>query len=157
MAAPARRREIGLWLWRLWGIVAGMLSASQTAINGDLGKVLHSPMQAAFISFFIGTVLLIAIVLILHPANRFSHTKGEHPWWMWLGGFLGALFVLGNAYLAPTIGTGLAVIIVLIGLMIGSLLIDQFGWLESRQNTITPLQVVGLLVMIGGVVLIRLT
>lgn len=75
---------------------------------------------------------------------------------MWLGGIVGALFVLGNAFLVPQIGTGLAVVIVLVGLMIGSLLIDQFGWLESQCNPLTLAQLLGLVVMIAGVALIRL-
>lgn len=75
---------------------------------------------------------------------------------MWLGGIIGALFVLGNAFLVPQIGTGLAVVIVLVSLMIGSLLIDQFGWLESQRNPLTLAQLLGLIVMIAGVALIRL-
>lgn len=145
-----------LWLWRLWGVVAGMLSASQTAINGKLGLVLHSAYQAAFISFFVGTVLLVIIVLALHPHVTFRETQAQHTWWMWLGGLIGGCFVLGNAYLAPVVGTGLAVVIVLVGLMIGSLLIDQFGWLGAPRNPINAVQFLGLIVMIGGVVLIRL-
>lgn len=75
---------------------------------------------------------------------------------MWIGGVIGALYVLGNVYLVPIVGTGLAVVIVLVGLMTGSLLIDQFGWFASKKNPITGIQLVGLLVMIGGVALIRL-
>ncbi|WP_282803685.1 DMT family transporter [Secundilactobacillus kimchicus] len=150
------RPEASLWFWRLWGIFSGMLSASQTAINGDLGLVLHSAVKAALISFLIGTVLLALIVIGQHPRLNYRETVPVHRWWMWLGGFIGAFFVLGNAYLAPTIGTGLAVVIVLIGLMTGSLLVDQFGWLGAKRNPITGLQILGLLMMVGGVVLIRL-
>lgn len=61
-----------------------------------------------------------------------------------------------QCYLAPTIGTGLAVVIVLLGLMAGSLAIDQFGWLGAKRNPVTALQLIGLLVMILGVACIRL-
>ncbi|MFD1319318.1 DMT family transporter [Loigolactobacillus zhaoyuanensis] len=145
----------GLWLWRLLGVLAGMFSATQTAINGHLGQVLGSTMQAAFISFFVGTVALLIVVLILRP--KFQFKKGQsQPWWMWIGGLIGAFYVLGNVYLVPLVGTGLAVVIVLVGLMVGSLLIDQFGWLESRQNPVTRVQLLNLAVMVAGVMLIRL-
>jgi transporter family-2 protein len=75
---------------------------------------------------------------------------------MWIGGVIGALFVFGNAYLVPIIGTGLAVVIILVGQMTGSLLVDQFGLLESNKNPVTPIQIVGILIMIAGVALIRL-
>lgn len=145
-----------LMLWRLFGVLAGMLSATQTAVNGHLGEVLGSKIQAAYVSFLVGTSTLIIIVLIVRPQLRFQRVNGHTPWWMWIGGLLGALFVLGNVYLVPIIGTGFAVIIVLIGLMIGSLLIDQFGWLSSEKNPVTLLQVGGLLIMIIGVMIIRI-
>ena len=75
---------------------------------------------------------------------------------MWIGGIIGGLFVFGNTYLVPILGTGLAVVIILVGQMAGSLLVDQFGLLESNKNPITPIQVIGILIMIAGVSLIRL-
>ena len=149
-------KSSGLWIWRLLGIVAGMLGASQTAINGHLGVVLKSSVKAAFISFFVGTVTLIIINLILHPKLQIKQGENGNPWWMWIGGIIGGLFVFGNTYLAPILGTGLAVVIILVGQMAGSLLVDQFGLLESNKNPITPIQVIGILIMIAGVSLIRL-
>lgn len=155
-ATHGQQNEKVLWLWRLWGVFAGMLSASQTAINGHLGVLLGSAIKSAFVNFSMGTLILAVIVLVLHPHLTYAATKPVHRWWMWLGGFIGALYVLGNAYLAPTIGTGLAVVIVLVGLMTGSLLVDEFGWLGSRRNPVGWVQVAGLVVMIAGVALIRL-
>ncbi|MCH4009443.1 DMT family transporter [Companilactobacillus sp.] len=150
-------KSSGLIIWRTLGIVAGMLGASQTAINGHLGVVLKSSVKAAFISFLVGTIALIVIVLILHPSIKLTTQNGKsNPWWMWIGGVIGALFVFGNAYLVPIIGTGLAVVIILVGQMTGSLLVDQFGLLESNKNPVTPIQIVGILIMIAGVALIRL-
>lgn len=144
-----------LWFYRLIGIVMGMFSATQTAINGHLGIVLNSSVKAAFVSFFVGTISLIIIVTIIHPNLSFQKNK-DTPWWIWLGGFIGALFVLGNVYLVPKIGTGLAVVIVLVGLIVGSLLIDQFGWFNSTKNPVTFAQIMSLLIMIFGVIIIRL-
>ncbi|AKP67657.1 DMT family transporter [Companilactobacillus ginsenosidimutans] len=146
----------GLWIWRTLGIVAGMLGASQTAINGHLGVVLNSSVKAAFISFLVGTLTLIVLNLILHPKLQIQKSTTGNPWWMWIGGIIGALFVFGNTYLVPILGTGLAVVIILVGQMTGSLLVDQFGLLESNKNPITPIQIIGILVMIAGVSLIRL-
>ncbi|MFC6170817.1 DMT family transporter [Loigolactobacillus jiayinensis] len=146
-----------LWFWRLFGVVAGMLSAAQTAINGHLGQVLDSAVAAALVSFFVGTIGLLLIVLVLRPKwQLLKDGQQKNPWWMWIGGMIGGLYVLGNAFLVPQIGTGLAVVIVLVGLMSGSLLIDQFGWLESKRNPLSLAQLLGLVVMIAGVALIRL-
>ena len=150
-----QNRNHALTIWRIVGVVVGMFSASQTAINGHLGIVLKSAVKAAFVSFFVGTVTLILIVALLHPVLTFDKSR-KNPFWMWLGGVIGALFVLGNVYLVPLIGTGLAVVIVLVGLVSGSLLIDQFGWFDSQKNPISLPQIISLIVMIAGVITIRL-
>lgn len=150
----ASKTTSDLWTYHLIGILTGMFSATQTAINGHLGIVLNSAVKAAFISFLVGTISLVIIVVISHPKITFQKNKAS--WWTWLGGFIGAIFVLGNVYLVPKIGTGLAVVIVLVGLITGSLLIDNFGWFSSPKHHITFAQVVSLLIMILGVIIIRL-
>ena len=150
-----QNRNHALTIWRIVGVVVGMFSASQTAINGHLGIVLKSAIKAAFVSFFVGTVALILIVALLHPVLTFDKSR-KNPFWMWFGGVIGALFVLGNVYMVPLIGTGLAVVIVLVGLVSGSLLIDQFGWFNSQKNPISLPQIISLIVMIAGVITIRL-
>ncbi|KRO26805.1 DMT family transporter [Lactiplantibacillus fabifermentans] len=147
----------GLWLWRGAGIFTGMLSATQTAVNGRLGVVLASSVKAALVSFFVGAVALLLIVLVTRvPLKVTTPATGHNPWWMWTGGLIGALYVLGNTVLVPLVGTGLAVVIVLVGLMAGSLVIDQFGWLGATKHPINMVQLSGLLVMIAGVAMIRL-
>lgn len=142
--------------WQLLGIFTGMLSATQTAINGHLGVILGSAEKSALVSFFIGTLALWIIVFVKEHLVSFSKKRADYPWWIWLGGILGALFVFGNAFLAPLIGTGMTVVVVLIGMISGSLLVDQFGWLKAPKQPIVPIQLCGILVMIIGVALIKL-
>ena len=40
---------------------------------------------------------------------------GKFPWWTWTGGLLGAVYVLANIYLSGILGTGMTVIILLVG------------------------------------------
>lgn len=147
----------GNWIWRMIGVIAGMFSATQTAVNGHLGSVLGSTVQAAFVSFLVGTLGLVILVGILHPQFKLDRVDDKkNPWWMWIGGIIGALYVLGNVYLVPVVGTGLAVVIVLVGLMAGSLMVDQFGWFAAKKNPISVVQILGLVIMVVGVSLIRI-
>lgn len=146
----------GLWLWRLAGVVFGMLSASQTAVNGRLGVELGSAVSSALISFCVGVSTLLLIVLATRTKWQLSRINEQpNPWWMWIGGFLGALFVFANAFLAPIIGTGLTVMVILLGMMAGSLLIDHFGLLGARKKPTTRVQALGLALMVAGVAAIR--
>jgi transporter family-2 protein len=64
--------------------------------------------------------------------------------------------VLINVYLVGKIGTGQTVVLALFGQIIGSLLVQQFGLLKSVKNRIVPIQIFGLILMLGGVFLIKL-
>ncbi|MDO5513224.1 DMT family transporter [Corynebacterium sp.] len=160
MARPGRTLVGGhasgpsVWGWRAAGVVFGMFSAAQTAINGQLGVALDSAVGAALVSFAFGVVTLLLVNLVLRNRPAAGSTVG--PWWMWIGGVLGALFVFGNAFLSPVIGTGLTVMTILLGLMAGSLLIDHLGLLGAKRSPVTLLQALGLVLMVVGVGVIRL-
>lgn len=158
-ASPAYRQgDPSLWLWRLMGMAMGMASATQTAVNGKLGGELGSAVPAALFSFATGALTLFLLVLITRTPWRFGTPPGysSNPWWMWGGGFLGAVIVFAGAFLSPIIGTGLTVVVMLLGMMAGSVLIDTFGLLGSRRLRPGWPQLLGLVIIIAGVVLIRI-
>lgn len=142
----------GLLPWQIAGFVFGCLNACQAAINGHLGQLAGSAMSAAFASFAIGTATLLFINAVLRWRPHLDCPHGErNPWWMWLGGVLGALFVFSTASLVPQIGTGLTVVATLLGSMVGSVIIEC-----ARGETVAVRQCVGLALVLAGVVLIRL-
>ncbi|UYB45389.1 DMT family transporter [Lysinibacillus capsici] len=153
-----KERMLNQWIWRIVGILAGMLLAIQIAVNGQLGKVLHSSSHAALVSFFVGTITLIMIVGLKDRSytNIKEPFKQSAPWWIWIGGILGGSYVLINVFLVNQIGNGQTVVLALFGQITGSLLVQQFGLFNSIKNRIQPLQIIGLMVMIAGVILIRL-
>lgn len=154
----SNEKNLNLWMWRLVGIGSGMLMSTQVAINGQLGIVLHSSIQAAFVSFFIGALTLIVVAAL--KERTFTGVKNpikeKAPWWIWLGGFLGAAYVLINIYLVGQVGTGQTVVLVLFGQIAGSLLIQRLGLMGSYKGKIDMIQIVGLVLILAGVVLIRM-
>lgn len=148
--------SFGLMLWRIFGVCAGMLSAVQTAANGALSRALSSPLWASVISFVVGCILLLLLHLVLriNPGQR--KNAGNRPWWMWIGGFLGAAYILANIYLSAIVGTGMTVIVLLTGSTAGGVLIDQLGLFGSPRKPVTLQKAAGLLLMLLGVGCIRL-
>ncbi|ANE03664.1 DMT family transporter [Corynebacterium crudilactis] len=146
-----------VWLWRLLGVVMGMCQATQVAVNGYLGTVLGSAIESALVSFTVGTTVLFVLLVLTRTKWRGINGAGEkNPWWMWLGGVIGATVIFSTAYLGPVIGTGVTVVVMLLGMMLASLLIDIFGFLGSPRRRIHLAQLIGLLVIIAGVALIRI-
>ncbi|MCQ9371085.1 DMT family transporter [Corynebacterium sp. 35RC1] len=154
--APSASTSAGgeaLWKWRLAGVIFGALLASQSAINGQLGKAVGTWLVAALISFSVGTALLVLINVVLRWRPRVNRVDPQlaNPWWMWLGGLNGAAFVGTNAALAPVIGTGLTVMAGLAGLMGGSLAVDRAFGKRIRRR-----QIIGVLTILSGVAVMRL-
>ena len=69
---------------------------------------------------------------------------------------LGAVYVLANIYLSGILGTGMTVIILLVGATAGGAVIDHFGLLGAAQKSLTVRKVVGILGMLAGAAAIKL-
>ncbi|KRM11182.1 DMT family transporter [Paucilactobacillus suebicus] len=148
----------GNLVWQIIGIGAGFLMASQTAINGHLGVILGSSVHAAMVSFTVGAVMLIVLVLFLRiPSSNLYHAfhAGKTNWWIWIGGFLGAAYVFGSAWLVPQIGTGQVVVIALFGQLSFSAFIDHFGLFGSLTNRVMLTRIIGLVTMFLGVITVH--
>lgn len=147
----------GVWLWRLLGLAMGAAAATQISVNGRLGTVLGSAVEAALVSFTVGAMtLLILLFLTRTPWRGISGAGEKNPWWMWIGGLLGATIIFGTALLGPILGTGMTVVLMLLGMMTASLLIDTFGLLGAEKRRVTWVQLLGLAVIISGVLMIRI-
>ena len=141
--------------WRIWAVIAGAISAAQQAINGRLGVLLGNTAQAAFVSFLIGFLAIFIVSLFVdRRLPKISDLKKAKPW-NGIGGFLGASFVFATVVAVPQIGAGLTIMMGLIGQILGSMLVQQFGWWRSNKYQIQVWQVIGILVMLAGIVFIK--
>jgi transporter family-2 protein len=134
--------------------VAGWMIALQAPTNAMLAKAGGSPVLAALISFAVGTAAL--LVAWLFTRTRVSAAAfGTLPWYAWVGGLYGAVYVGVAAYAAPRIGVASLLTIVIAGQILMALLLDHFGALGLPREPINIVRVAGALLVVGGVVLVR--
>lgn len=145
-----------LWFWRVIGVFGGISMATQAAVNGELGNVLGSPLNSAIVSFLVGTLGLLLVVIFYEKsiANLVKSTK-EQPFWIWLGGVLAGSFIFASVWLVPQIGTGSVVMLMLLGLISGSIVVDKFGLFGVAKKEILPSQLIGIVLLLSGVACIR--
>ncbi len=155
--ATAGARGAARWAWRAAAALAGAGAATQATINGSLGRALGSALPAAVVSFAVGTLILVVAVLATRSLPRERGTAHRGPRWMWLGGFLGATYVFLMSALVPIIGTGMTMILALLGQVSSSVCVDHLGWLGARRRPVSPLQLLGLAIMVAGTALVRLS
>ena len=134
--------------------VAGATSSVQVIVNAQLRTYLVHPMQATLVSFDVGTLVSSVYCLILRSPWPASVEVARAPWWVWIGGLLGTLFVWSSIVVSPRIGVAALLCAVVAGQMLASLLIDHYGWFNATPFPVSPQRLLGAtLVVIGAVVM----
>lgn len=148
--------QSGSVFWHVWGILTGMFASFQQAITGHLGHLLGAPVDGAFVSF-VGALILLTI-LVAFKERPFFNRDGMKaaPWWAFLGGIPGSLFVFFIGIVVPVLGPGMGAILGLMGMLIGTIIVQQFGWYQSVKKRVNYMQILGIVVMVAGVALIQL-
>ena len=136
------------------GLVAGLGLTVQVGMNSKLRKVLQSANTAALISFLVGTVALLAILLATRSPLPERATLAAVPWWAWFGGLLGAFYVASSTVVAAELGTASLLGLALAGQLATALVIDHFGWLGLPEHPLTLTRIAGVGLLASGVWLI---
>ena len=135
-------------------IAAGAGLAFQAVINSRLRTVLDSALWAATVQVLVGLVMLAAVVAIARepmPGGSISRV----PWWAWTGGLLGSFYVLTAIVTTVPLGAALTVAAIVVGQTLAALVIDHYGWFGLEVQRLSPVRLLGALMLVGGVVLMR--
>ncbi|MGE8499224.1 MAG: DMT family transporter [Pseudomonas sp.] len=141
------------WLLAL-PFVAGACLPLQAGINGQLAKQVSSVLSAALISFSVGTLALLILVLAQREMPGLSALKGL-TWWHWSGGLLGVMFIATAAFAGPRVGAVLFMVLVIAGQLSMAVMLDHFGWAGFREAPISLGKIGGLLLIVAGIWMIR--
>lgn len=130
----------------LMATVAGV--AIVLAIRGMRGDApfFHMPMDRGWAFFVVAAVsgaLLVLSMRGLHPAYAIT-------------GIFATLFLLGTAWLVPKIGIALYFGATTAGSLVGAMIFDQIGAFGAQATSLSPLRILGVLAVFGGVILVRI-
>jgi len=114
-------------------VLAGALLPLQALINGRLGAHLASPIWAGALQNVIGAVVMVTAAFLLRAQFPSAGQLAAPPAWAWVGGALGATYVMAALLATPRLGAGPAVVGMIAGQMVASLLLDHFGVLHERK------------------------
>ncbi len=145
---------MGSWLYLAFALAAGAVLPLQAGINAVLARSVGGPIAAALVSFAVGTLALAAVAAA--AARPSAEKLGGVPWWVWVGGLLGAFYVVGSIVTAPRLGAVVFVAAVLAGQSLSSLVADHFGWVGFAEHPISPGRIAGLVLVAAGVALVRI-
>ena len=143
------------WPYLLFAVVAGAMIPFQAGINSQLSHWVGGPILAAFVSFVVGTIALFLVAAAQRRSVPSLGRIGDAPWWVWIGGLLGAFYVAGSIFAAPKLGAALLIAAVVAGQTAASIVIDQYGWVGFKEQHISAGRLAGVLLVAAGVALVR--
>src|SRR5690606_28130816 len=135
-------------------LLAGAATALQGPTNARLVTAVGSPLNAAFVSFAVGTVALGLLALAVQTRPDVAAMKAL-PWWAWMGGLYGCAFVVSAAWGVPRLGVAPTITVMIAGQLLLSLALDHFGALGVTKQPLSLGRIAGVALVIGGVVLVR--
>jgi len=138
----------------LMGIAAaaGIAGALQSATNGGLASRIG---LAAALIVNTSVVLLGTFVFYFAIGAEGSFFPSGTPWALYVGGIYGFIVIAALAFVFPKIGAAVTIAVLVFGQGMAALAIDHFGLLGMPQAPITLARVVGLLLVGGGIAMLR--
>jgi transporter family-2 protein len=142
------------WALYLFAIVAGALNTVQSGANVTLNKGLDQPILAALVVSAVSSVIYLLAAPFMGLGVPSAERVAQVPWWGWLGGVLGAFYVLSMILIAGRVGAAAFMGLTVTAAIVTSLLLDHFGWLGFDIREAGLLRLFGGGLMIAGLVLV---
>ena len=136
---------------------SGILISIQSRANGELSHRLNNSIEAAFISFSTGLIVLIFIALLNQKVRagmgnlRRSLKNGALPWWQIPAGSLGGVFVALQTQVVPIIGVAIFSVASIAGQTAVSLFVDRVGLTGGGKKLISKRRVAAAVVTVAAV------
>jgi transporter family-2 protein len=135
-------------------VIAGAAVPLQGAINQELQK-----------SASIGPALIINTVVVLIGAVGLWLATGakttffpvDTSWTLYLGGIFGFIVIAVAVLVFPRLGSAYAIALMVCGQCLAAMIIDHYGLMGMDRRSVTLQRVIGVLLVVGGVAVFRLS
>jgi len=133
-------------------VLLGIVLAVHLAMNGKVGAALGNARVGNALFWAIGALGAVVIGATGWREGALSSLREVNPLLL-TAGLFGACLVFAIAWLIPQIGAGPMMFGLLAGQILGGMVMSHFGLLGSPVQPIRLINLIGAVVMIGGVML----
>jgi transporter family-2 protein len=141
--------------WVALALVAGAVLPVQGAINAQLRADLDAPITAGAWSFVVAAAAMLLVLAAAPTPPAAGARLGGVPWWGWLGGLCGAIYVTSVFLLIPEIGVAPTIGLTVAGQQLASVFVDAYGLLRLPRRPVTAVRLGGVVALLAGVALIQ--
>jgi transporter family-2 protein len=144
------------WLLYVFVVVAGALNTVQSGQNATLNKALGQPLIAALVVTLANAVIYAAAIPFVGIAWPEAGRIASVPWWAWLGGAFGGVYVLAMIFVADKVGAAAFTGLTVTAAIVTSIALDHFGWVGFQVHEAGIWRLLGAVLMIAGLGLVCL-
>jgi transporter family-2 protein len=138
----------------LAAIGLGGLIALQPALNADVARRIGTPVGATFLSILVSFSLSAIYMLAMRQTLPLAALP-TLPWYLWFGGVIGFIFVIGALWVAPVLGGALLFAAIVLGQMIAAVVADHFGVGGYPVQGLDPWRIGGIVLVLAGVLMFQ--
>ncbi len=133
-------------------VFLGVMLTVHLSMNGKVGAVIGNPRMGNALFWCIGALMALAIGVSGWQPSALSGLRQVNPLLL-TAGAIGASLVFGIAWLIPQIGAQQMTVMLLTGQILSAMVLSHFGWLGSPVQPVSTMNIMGAVLMIGGVFL----
>lgn len=142
------------WLILPFVALTGALNTVQAGANARLAKALGQPWWAAVAVYVTGLLGVLAAIAVVRAGWPGWGRAAEAPWWAWIGGLLGAAYVIAMLMFAERLGAAVFTGVTVTAGLLASLALDHYGLVGFQQHPLNVWRALGAALMVGGLGLI---
>ena len=137
-------------------LFAGALQPFQAAFNSRLGKEVGNPIFAVCISGLLSGLVPGVYLLFMRQALPKGLPAAMHlPWWMWLGGFMGATYLISVVIATPKLGAGTLMALVIAAQVVVAVALDHYALFGLDRHPASWGRIAGVALFCVGAFLIQ--
>mgnify|MGYP000011752915 CR=1 FL=1 len=143
------------WIALAVVFAGGIALGAQAPINSALARTTGDSTLATLVSFGVGFLALLFLLIFRGGVSGFSTVKSAQPW-MLTGGVLGAFYVWSALWSVSRLGVVTMTAALILGQLLIAIVIDSTGAFGVPINEIGWQRIVAILLVGAGLVMSRL-
>jgi bacterial/archaeal transporter family-2 protein len=134
--------------------VIGAFIALQALINARLQVYVGGATITAIISFLVGTLGLLLFAAMQRPPLPSAGMLRATPWWVWIGGLLGATYIIVIVQLVPRLSAVLLFAMIILGQMCMLVVCEGIGAFGLKPY-FSSVRLAGIALIVAGAALCK--
>lgn len=139
-------------MYQTFAILIGVLITIMITING----ILDSYIGNFYSLLIIHIVGLLGVTLVLLGTKLKIRFKEKIPWYLFISGIIGVFVVFSNNISIQVLGVTLTVSLGLLGQIIMSYIIDNYGLMGMKVCRFEKKKMIGVAIMILGIIVMSI-